>query len=87
MPEHRPSAKVADLVSLGILFGTGTPDPNVVILRLWFRVGDMIEELEIVHISLYVCIHANIVKNSHGSDLPDKSMRPSKIIYKSIAIC
>ena len=61
--------------------------PIWVILRLGLRVGDMIEDMEIVNIPLYVCINTNIVKNSHGGDSLDKSTRPSKITSKNIANC
>ena len=35
------------------------------ILRLRFSVEDIVEDMEIVNISLYVCIKANIVENMH----------------------
>ena len=52
-----------------------------------FRVEDIVEDMEIVNISLYVCINTNIDKNSHGSDSLDKSMWPSKNSIEIIATC
>ena len=61
--------------------------PIWVILRFGFRVGDTIENMEIVNISLYVCIKPNIVKNVREGDSLDKSTRPSKITSENIANC
>ena len=47
--------------------------PIWVILRLGFSVEDIVEDMEIVNISLYVRINISIVKNSHGGDSLDKS--------------
>ena len=61
--------------------------PIWVILRLRFSVEDIVEDMEIVDIPLYVCINTNIDKNSHGGDSLDKSMRPSKNSIVIIANC
>ena len=42
--------------------------PILVILRLAFSIEDIVEYMEIVNISLYVCINTNIVNNKHGND-------------------
>ena len=52
--------------------------PIWVILRLRFSVEDIVEDKEIVNISIYVCRSTNIDKNSNESDSLDTSMRPSK---------
>ena len=46
-------------------------------IRDW--VEDTTEDMEIVNISLYVCINTNIVNNKHKSDSLDKLMQPPKI--------
>ena len=46
--------------------------PIWVILRLRFSVEDIVEDMEIVNISLYICISTNIDKNSHGGDALDR---------------
>ena len=46
--------------------------PIWVILRLRFKVEDVAEDMEIVNLSLYVCINTNIVKNRHGGDSLDE---------------
>ena len=64
--------------------------PIWVILRLRFSVEDSVEDMEIVNISVYVCINTNTYKNSHGSDSLDKLMRPTnnnkQIIANSVNI-
>ena len=61
--------------------------PIWVILRSRLSVEDMVEDMEIVSNSLYVCININIDKNSHGGDSLDKSMRPSKNSIEIISNC
>ena len=43
------------------------------------------EDMEIVNMSLYVCVNTNIYKNTHGSDSLDKLMRPSNDSIERIA--
>ena len=45
MAEKKPLAKVVDLVSLGVLFGPGAPDPD---FELGFGIPDVIEELKML---------------------------------------
>ena len=61
--------------------------PIWVILRFRFSVADIVEDMEIVNISLYVCINANIDKNSHGGDSLGKSTGPSRIALQNITNC
>ena len=61
--------------------------PISVILRLKLSVEDMVEDMEIVNISLYLCINTNIDKNSTGGDSLDKLMRPSQNSMGIIAKC
>ena len=61
--------------------------PIWVILKLSFCVEDIVEDMEIVNISLYVCISTNIDKHSHKSDSLDKLMRPSQNSMGIIAKC
>ena len=61
--------------------------PISVILRLRLRVEDMVEDMEIVSNSLYVCININIDKNNYEGDSLDKSMRPSKNSIEIISNC
>ena len=61
--------------------------PISVILRLKLSVEDMVEDMEIVNIPLYVCINTNIDKNSTGGDSLDKLMRPSQNSMGIIAKC
>ena len=61
--------------------------PIWVILRLRFSVEDIVEDIEIANISLYVCINTNIDKNSHGGDSLDKLIRATKNSIKIIANC
>ena len=61
--------------------------PIWVILKLRFSVEDIVEDMEIVNISLYVCLNTNIDKNSRGGDSLDKSMRPFKKSIEIIAKC
>ena len=61
--------------------------PISVILRLRFSVEDIVEDIEIVNSSLYVCININIIKNMHGGDSLDKLMRPSSNSMGIIAKC
>ena len=53
--------------------------PIYVIFRLRFSVEDIVEDMEIVDISLYVCINTNIVNNKHKSDSLNKLMQPQQI--------
>ena len=61
--------------------------PNWGILGLRFSVEDIVEDMEIVNNSLYVCINTNIDKNSHGGDSLDKSTGPSRIALQNITNC
>ena len=61
--------------------------PISVILRLKLSVEDMVEDMEIVNISVYLCMNTNIDKNSTGSDSLDKLMRPSQNSMGIIAKC
>ena len=61
--------------------------PISVIRRLRFSVENIVEDMEIVNISLHVCINTNIDKNSTGGDSLDKSMRPSKNSIEILANC
>ena len=61
--------------------------PIWVILRLRFSVEDIMEDMGIVNISLYVCINTNIAKNCHGGDSLDKLMQSSNITSRNIANC
>ena len=54
MAEKKHLAKVAVLLPLGALFGPGAPDPIWVILRLRFSVEDIMEDMEIVNMLLYI---------------------------------
>ena len=61
--------------------------PIWIILKLRFSVEDIAEDMEIVNISLYVCINTNTYNNTHGSDSLDKSMRPSNDSIERITNC
>ena len=44
----KPLAKVVDLVSLGVLFGPGAPDPDLGRFRIRVGIPDVIEELKML---------------------------------------
>ena len=61
--------------------------PIWLIFKIGLSVEDIVEDMEIVNISLYVCININIDKHSHGGDSLDKLMRPSQNSMGKIAKC
>ena len=61
--------------------------PIWVILRLRFGVEDIVEDMEIVNVSLYVCINNNIANNCDGNDSLDKLMQTSSSASIEIADC
>jgi len=61
--------------------------PIWVILKLRFSIEDIAEDMEIVNISLYVCITNNIANNRDGGGSLNKSMQTSSLASIAIANC
>ena len=61
--------------------------PISVILRLRLSVEDMVEDMEIVNISLYVCNNHSIANNCDGSDSLNELMQTSSLASIEIANC
>ena len=87
MPENNPWQKLSIWYLWEHLLVPEHRIPISVILRLRLSVEHMVEDMEIVNISLYICITTNIDKNSYGSDSLNKSMRLFKNSMEILANC